>query len=532
MAFTSNHERLDLKPRCLILCFDGTADKFDGDNTNVVKLFSLLKKDDRNEQMVYYQPGLGTYVSPGVWGGVMAAVTKAVDMAVAVYLEAHVQHGYIYLMNNYRPGDRIILFGFSRGAYTARCLAGMLHKVGLLPKDNHEQVTFAFEMYKRTDEEGITQSKGFKQTFSRTVDIEFMGVWDTVSSVGSLIPRHLPFTSTNHIIKTFRHAISLDERRSKFHVNLWDKNLAEEGHPNRKKRKPQRTKSTWYEMKREDSDTYGRGETDVLEVWFAGTHADVGGGEDKDYRVHSLSNISLRWMIREIAMSQCGVLFDDHKLRGMGIPRKLFHLTTAFEVYKQVDQYPGQFFDETPSRVKFVDEPDMMNDDEEAALIPSPKSSYDKMSSGTLSRRWTYSTADVSISAKSFVPVVPSTVGFLRKIARTIFPAVIEVDEPNDHTFDDHYRMTCADLDEEDALEPLHDEMMMRKSWLLLELLPMKRMWQERGRWRSTFWPNLGRSRPMPAHPPPNIHHTVLIRMAKLGYRPKARLPAVYNIVD
>ncbi|KAG8764930.1 hypothetical protein FRC19_008025, partial [Serendipita sp. 401] len=169
--------------RCLIMCFDGTADKFDGDNTNVIKLFSLLKKDDRNEQMVYYQPGLGTYVSPGVWGGIMSTVAKGLDMAVAWYLEAHVQHGYIYLMNNYRPGDRICLFGFSRGAYTARCLAGMLHKVGLLPKDNLEQVTFAFEMYKRTDEEGIQQSKGFKQTFSRTVDVDFMGVWDTVSSV-------------------------------------------------------------------------------------------------------------------------------------------------------------------------------------------------------------------------------------------------------------------------------------------------------------------------------------------------------------
>jgi hypothetical protein len=70
----------------------------------------------------------------------------------------------------------------------------------------------------------------------------------------------------------------------------------------------------------------------------------------------------------------------------------------------------------------------------------------------------------------------------------TLFPTVLDVPEPNDHTFDDHYRMTSQELDLEDALEPLHDEMMLRKAWLILELMPMKRMWQERGRWKSTFW--------------------------------------------
>ena len=181
---------------------------------------------------------------------------------------------------------------------------------------------------------------------------------------------------------------------------------------------------------------------------------------------------------------------DDHKLRGMGIPRKLFRLTSAFEIPRTVDDVPSQYFDETPSKVKFVDEPDMMNDEEEAALIPPPKSPYEKSSNGLLTRRWTYSMTapDISISSKSLISVVPSTTGYLRKITTHIFPSVIDIDEPNDHTFDDHYRMTCAELDEEDALEPLHDEMMLRKTWLLLELLPMKRVWQERGRWRSTFW--------------------------------------------
>lgn len=81
------------------------------------------------------------------------------------------------MMDNYRNGDKISIFGFSRGAYTARALAGMLTKVGLLPKDNFEQVSFAWKMYKRTDKAGIILSEGFKKTFSRSVEIDFLGVW-------------------------------------------------------------------------------------------------------------------------------------------------------------------------------------------------------------------------------------------------------------------------------------------------------------------------------------------------------------------
>lgn len=95
--------------------------------------------------------------------------------------------GYKFLMQNYREGDRICLFGFSRGAYTARCLAGMLHKVGLLPASNIEQVPFAYNMYKRNTTEGWKQSASFKKTFSRAVMIEFVGCW---------VPTLLPFWCT------------------------------------------------------------------------------------------------------------------------------------------------------------------------------------------------------------------------------------------------------------------------------------------------------------------------------------------------
>lgn len=85
--------------------------------------------------------------------------------------------GYRFLMQNYRAGDKITLFGFSRGAYTARALAGMLTKVGLLPRDNFENIPFAYKMFANTSKGNELEAAGFKQTFCRSVEIEFIGVW-------------------------------------------------------------------------------------------------------------------------------------------------------------------------------------------------------------------------------------------------------------------------------------------------------------------------------------------------------------------
>ncbi|KEP46130.1 DUF2235 domain protein [Rhizoctonia solani 123E] len=214
------------KSRTLVLCFDGTGDQFDQDNSNIVQFFQLLKKDDRNKQMVYYQAGLGTsskhFITP-----VAIALSKAFDMAIAHGLSDHVTDGYEFLMQNYIEGDKICLFGFSRGAYTARALAGMLHKVGLLPPFNYQQVPFAYHMYQRDDNEGWEMSNGFKQAFSIDVEIHFMGLWDTVNSVG-LLPRELPFAKSNYVVRNFRHAVALDERRAKFKANLWGRTSDED----------------------------------------------------------------------------------------------------------------------------------------------------------------------------------------------------------------------------------------------------------------------------------------------------------------
>jgi uncharacterized protein (DUF2235 family) len=104
-------------------------------------------------------------------------------------LGIHIKEAYSFLMQNYIEGDRICLFGFSRGSYTVRCLAGMLHKVGLLPAHNQAQISFAYRMYKDDTSNGDTMSADFKNTFSQNVTVYFIGVWDCVASVSSSSPR-------------------------------------------------------------------------------------------------------------------------------------------------------------------------------------------------------------------------------------------------------------------------------------------------------------------------------------------------------
>ncbi|KAK1231613.1 hypothetical protein PQX77_005258 [Marasmius sp. AFHP31] len=111
--------------RTLVLCFDGTGDQFDDDNSNVVNFFSMLQKDDPKLQLVYYQAGIGTYTIPQIAKPMAAKFSKMLDMMIGIHLDAHVMSGYEFLMQNYEAGDKICIFGFSRGAYTARALAGM-----------------------------------------------------------------------------------------------------------------------------------------------------------------------------------------------------------------------------------------------------------------------------------------------------------------------------------------------------------------------------------------------------------------------
>lgn len=181
--------------------------------------------------------------------------------------------------------NKICIFGFSRGAYIARALAGMIQKVcfarlppssihsnhlsmtrpkvGLLPPGNDQQIPFAYKLYEDDSESGWTRSTNFKKAQCVDVDIDFLGVWDTVDSVGFIRGKELPFTKSNRSVKVFRHALSLDERRAKFHQFGWHRPSEQEalqGVGEGDMLKAGRTLRKNYIP-------------DVQEVWFAGCHS-------------------------------------------------------------------------------------------------------------------------------------------------------------------------------------------------------------------------------------------------------------------
>ncbi|KAJ1308390.1 hypothetical protein OPQ81_004096 [Rhizoctonia solani] len=335
--------------RTLIMCFDGTSNRYSEKNTNLVKFVSLLRNDVPRQQLIYCQPGIGTYTNPGILTPLSMKLANILDEAIAWYIGAHITGGYKWLMDQYQAGDRICIFGFSRGAYTARALAGMINKVGLLPPGNHEQVAIAYDIYRTGTEDGYTLGDGFRDTFSRVVPIEFVGVWDSVSSVGLVRSHTLPYAASNNIICKFRHAMALDERRARFVVDPWHIRptppsgflgglLGGRKNPN---------DQSWFARFIEwltfgycedlpEVERHGRalGETskdlftcspnersptDVKEVWFAGGHSDIGGGNVPDSQPHSLSNVTLRWMVRQCAMANTRILWNEPRLQQLQI---------------------------------------------------------------------------------------------------------------------------------------------------------------------------------------------------------------------
>jgi len=206
----------------------------------------------------------------------------------------HVTAGYQFLMRYYVPGDKIYIFGFSRGAYTARFLTEMIHKIGLLSMGNEEMVRFAmstFSDYQRlsgdmnkkneaTRAEKETYMTNFNQTFCRAqVLVHFLGLFDCVNSVaqyevmrGGHSTPFIPEAPAKHI----RHALSIHERRLKFRPALFLITPSS---------KPDACET-------------------IKEEWFAGNHGDVGGGwslEGQAKEVPSLlSDIALEWMVQEV----------------------------------------------------------------------------------------------------------------------------------------------------------------------------------------------------------------------------------------
>ncbi len=272
-------------PKNIVVCCDGTSNEFDGDRTNVVKLYQMLVHDS-DVQTTYYHPGLGTMEAAGALTAFSRWWTKLAGFAFGYGLKNDIRDIYVFLMNHYEEGDRVFLFGFSRGAYTVRAVAALLHMYGLIRKGNEPLVPYAIRMMKRIsaqnagrdrndDRSAVGRTLAVAQQFKHTFSVAecrpyFVGVWDTVNSVGWIENQlRLPFSGHNPSIEIGRHALAIDERRASFRPNLW-----------RPKPKPQRT-----------------GPKDLLQVWFPGSHGDVGGGYPE--RDSGLSKIALEWMLRE-----------------------------------------------------------------------------------------------------------------------------------------------------------------------------------------------------------------------------------------
>lgn len=498
--------------RTIIVCLDGTGDRFDNDNSNIVHLVSCLKKDHPS-QVTYYQSGIGTYGKHGLSKG----FTAAIDMAVGSGLGVHVRDAYRFLMQTYREGDKICLFGFSRGAYTARCLAGMLHKVGLLPEGNVAQVAFAYAFYKDDTENGWKMSTEFKKTFCIDASVYFVGVWDCVASVG-FIPRKLPFSSTP-TSKTghFRHAMALDEHRAKFKINPWvrkDRKPEIEPPIPTVMPKPQRFPHVHEALhKLEDSEQHdspngsaiksdgkedrkrkknesefekqarleGKGEafeTDVLEVWFTGCHADVGGGAVANEERHMLSRIPLRWMLRQCFECETGILFDTASLAEKGLD-----VHTLWPVYKTLQK---------------------------PVVGPSPVL-LEKYEMGILHPIESRAT---SLGLKQPNAIAQKKWEDRLKSYRTKHKQAGEYIWTSEQT-EDYF----------DAIAPLNDQLVQARGWWILEFWPIKLRVQKKDsdNWEKKISVNLGRHRAV-QDLEPKLHWTVRQRMHIKNYEIRTRV--------
>ncbi len=284
-------------PRNIVICCDGTSNEFGPTVTNVVRLFQVLNQDPQ-VQRVHYVPGVGTMPGPGFATRLGQKLSLLAGLGFGTGLTAIVESSYSYLMDVWEPGDQVFLFGFSRGAYTVRVLAAMLHALGLLPRGSENLVPYAMRLFQSVrsrpsaaDEQADNNYwkllNQFRGTFARQISpggesqsrrfhTHFLGVWDTVSSVGWVWePATFPYTRTNPSVAVVRHALAIDERRWFFRQN---------------------------EFK------VGKNQ-DCQEVWFAGSHGDVGGGYPSNQGY--LWRNSFDWILAEAIAK--GLLVDDDR---------------------------------------------------------------------------------------------------------------------------------------------------------------------------------------------------------------------------
>lgn len=257
----------------IIICCDGTGNEYGDHNTNVVEIYSVAVKSDK--QVTFYGPGVGT----GGWEYEEEAgsLKAKLDQATGGGLQKNVEDAYRFLMRCYEQDDKVFVFGFSRGAFTARALAGMLYKVGLLRTENENLLEYASKICNDKDNKySEVIVSGFRSTFSRHCPAYFIGVWDTVESL-VLNGKRFFNSQLNPETKFGYHAVAIDEKRSDFPPCLWDESQKVQGQT-------------------------------IEQVWFPGVHSDVGGWYDE----RGLSNAALLWLINKARA--CGMEVDMNRV--------------------------------------------------------------------------------------------------------------------------------------------------------------------------------------------------------------------------
>ena len=263
------------KERNLVICLDGTGNSPTRNDTNVVRIFRLAQAM-RDENIAYYDPGIGTLPRPGRFRLLTSKIGREFGSASGHGMIEDIGQAYKFVSQTYQDGDRLFFFGFSRGAYTARLLASLIHQIGLLPPDHDNLVPYALNVA-LAGEEGEADLFSHKLCL-RKPKVAFLGLFDCVKSAvfaidagWSPIRISVPFSWYNDDVLHVRHAMAIDEKRAFFPVNRWADNSTRPG-------------------------TVAAGRT-VKQVWFPGDHCDVGGSHT-DHGL-DLSVAPLVWMVKE-----------------------------------------------------------------------------------------------------------------------------------------------------------------------------------------------------------------------------------------
>ena len=266
----------------IVLCLDGTWNTVAKTSTptNVVRFAqSVLPESGDAPQVVYYNAGVGTD----------GPIDRVVGGVFGVGLKRNVQRAYMFCALNYQPGDEIYIFGFSRGAYTARAVAGIIGRVGLVYPRHFDRFEEVWRHYRRRSQA--------PELADPNVPIKCVGVWDTVGSYGipagfglGAIARmftwrelHFHDTGLGHKVGVALHAMAIDEHRRPFAPTPWTRKI---------------------------DAALPTGQT-CEQVWFAGAHSNVGGG----YANHKLSDVALVWMMARVS-DLTDLRFDPSVLKG------------------------------------------------------------------------------------------------------------------------------------------------------------------------------------------------------------------------